>query len=186
MGDGVRTTYLIVIQGDKESRHIENVDRAIRCVTAEHSVDREDGALKIAVASTKKPKKTVDFYRLADEKGVEDLIEDVAKIADDDDHLVVYISGHGGESTWGGSSVNLAGSLYSYEDLMEELGKIRCASRFIYSDTCRSGGAISSFINDKSTVFTLGARGENVSCGLVKMGLVAELGLVLCIGFRTS
>jgi len=72
---------------------LSNVDRAI------HALRGEDPAYTISVASPYAPSLPVDYQSAADATSLHKLIQGLAPKIDEDDLLVVYVTGHGWENT---------------------------------------------------------------------------------------
>ena len=59
----------IIINGDSEPRHVQNVERAVQRM--------EEQGFETYVASTTKPQAAHDHYFASTERGVDDLLRDV-------------------------------------------------------------------------------------------------------------
>ena len=89
MGDGVQKKYAFILNGDTEQRHLSNVNHAIEALKS------EDPSYEISVASTTPPAGPVAQFEKSDETGLKKIITGLASQIDDDDLLVVYVTGHG-------------------------------------------------------------------------------------------
>jgi len=159
MGDGVQKKYALIINGDNESRHLGNVDQAVKALKAE-------GDYEFYVASTKKPSTSVQNYQSASSENLENLIEGLGSKIDDDDLLVVYTTGHGDLKGNEGACLGLPQECYSFASLNEQLEKLAYGRRIIVMDSCFSGAGLALFADKKTTVITQGSPGETVSCQL--------------------
>ena len=88
MGDGIQKKYALIVNGDTEPRHLGNVDRAVTAL-------KKEGRYHIAVASPERPASKVDEYTPPEKESLDQLIEGLALRTDDDDLVVVYVTGHG-------------------------------------------------------------------------------------------
>jgi len=96
MGDGIQNKYALIINGDTEPRHLQNVERAIQAL-------RSEASYQIAVASPTKPQGAVEHFVPPDPKDLEFLIQGMKSRIDNDDLLVVYVTGYGGRGVKGTS-----------------------------------------------------------------------------------
>ncbi len=171
-GDGTQRKFALVINGDVQSdsreSHENNVNRALHLLSKTGFVE-----LYLAVPTNyiPLPNRSIIHRDKATRDGIDRLIDMLSQRLDDEDELVVYMTGHGGEST---NSQNrheagialLSHEMYAFSDLAERLRSVRYGHRTIMIDTCMAGGGISHFADDnhKTTGITLGAVGENVFC----------------------
>ena len=155
MGDGLVQKYAVILNGDIEPRHQENVDRAIRAL-------RREGNYDISVASTRAPKARADQYVAAEEASLQGLVSGLKGRMDDDDLLVVYVTGHG--QAGGEGCVGLPKSCLSFQKLQQEIDKLPHGKRIVVMDNCFSGNGLRLFANSKTSVVTQGSPGETVSC----------------------
>ncbi len=155
MGDGIQRRFALIINGDTEVRHLRNVDRAVAALRAE-------GRYEISVASTQTPAQGVEHYLPANAENLQQLIQGIH--SDDDDLIVVYVTGHGGPGDHQEGCVSLSSGCYSYQDLSERLDNLSYGRRVVVTDTCFSGGNVPLFANPRSTVVTQGSAGELVGC----------------------
>ena len=158
MGDGNIRRFALIINGDpKEARHLQNVEAAIAGL-------KQEGEFIIGVASPHQPKGATDLYQAPSAEGIENIVKAFReKGMDDDDRLVVYVTGHGGSKT-DGACAKLPGDCYSFQTLKNLLDQLPYGSRFVYADTCQSGSAISQFFNEKTQALSIGSAGEDVAC----------------------
>ncbi|GEM_PF-6780573 len=159
MGDGVRETFAIIVNGDLEPRHLENVRRAIE------GLRREDARVKIFVANPEQPTAELAGYAHATVAGLQAVIAGMAGQIDDDDQLVIYTTGHGGIEAESEGCLVLEGSVcVSLATLEEQLGKLSYGRRVVVMDQCYNGSGFARFANDKTTVVTQGSPHETVCC----------------------
>ncbi|HKY62992.1 MAG TPA: thioredoxin domain-containing protein, partial [bacterium] len=156
MGDGLVKKHAVILNGDVEARHTENVERAIRAL-------RREGDYRISVLSTQAPKARVDHYVAAEETKLEELISGLKSRIDDDDLLVVYATGHG-QSDGEGCIALPKKSCLPFQKLQAELEKLSYGRRIVVMDNCFSGNGLRLFANSKTSVVTQGSPGETVSC----------------------
>jgi thiol-disulfide isomerase/thioredoxin len=156
MGDGLVKKYAVILNGDIEPRHQENVDRAIRAL-------RREGNYDISVVSTVAPKTRADHYLVAEEKALQELVSGLKLRIDDDDLLVVYVTGHG--QAEGDGCVGLPKkSCLPFSKLQQEIDQLSYGKRIVVMDNCFSGNGLRLFANPKTSVVTQGSPGETVSC----------------------
>lgn len=151
----------IIINGDTEQRHLQNVDRAIAALKA------EDASYEIAVASTQQPSQPqlVSHYKPADAAGIRQLVSELTPTLQGDDTLVIYVTGHGSLGDRDEGCVELNGSCYSLASLRNELARLRFGKRIVVMDQCYAGRGFRLFADDKTTVVTEGSSNETVCCG---------------------
>lgn len=159
MGDGIQKKYALIVNGDGETRHLSNVDRAIRALSGE-------GAYEISVASVRAPIPKVDHFAAASSEGLTQLLNGMKSQMDDDDLLVVYFTGHGNNGSKGEGCVSLPNECLSLNHLSSELKKLSFGKRILVMDNCYSGSGFNLFTDSKSTVVSQGSPGEKVSCQL--------------------
>lgn len=159
MGDGVQRKFALIVNGDpQEERHLQNVERAIQTLKA------EDPGYEIAVASPKQPSGSVTSYLPPNQENLKSLITGLKQKSDDDDLLVVYVTGHGGEGKQKEGCTQLPDECLSNHWLNNELKSVPYGKRIIIMDDCYSGGAVPLFANYKTLMVTAGSPGEVVSC----------------------
>lgn len=159
MGDGIQKKYALILNGDGETRHLGNVDRAIKALRAEGSFD-------ISVASPKQPASAADHFEAPDREGLAKLLDGMKSQMDDDDLLVVYFTGHGEAGTAGEGCVSLPKECLSLGSLAGDLKKLSFGKRILVMDNCYSGSGFNYFADSKTTVVSQGSPGEKVSCQL--------------------
>lgn len=158
MGDGIQRKFAIIINGDSEKRHIANVERAIEALKA------EDSSYEIAVAGSVQPKAAVSKFTDANEAGIKSIVSGLAKI-DDDDLLVVYVTGHGNEGQkQEGCAALQDHSCFSLETLKQELARLHFGKRIVVMDQCYGGRGMRLFADLRTTVVTGGSPNEQVCC----------------------
>ena len=143
----------VIINGDAESRHLENVDRALRNVL-------HPKGYETYVASPFQPSAPTDHYFSEDRAGVLTLLDQLSSRTDTNVELVLYITGHGGEEGF------CLKSDCKTEDLLARIAALRYDhKRVVVMDQCYGGGLGKLFLNDPKTLFTAaGSRGEVDSC----------------------
>jgi len=159
MGDGIQKKYALIVNGDTETRHLGNVDRAVKAL-------RREGTYEISVASTKAPGTPVEHFEKFDDQGLEQLLSGMSKKMDDDDLLVVYFTGHGGAGEKGDGCVQTSSQCVSLTELSRRLKTLPYGNRILVMDNCFSGSGFSLFADAKTTVVSQGSPGETVSCQL--------------------
>ena len=157
MGDGVQNKFALILNGDTEARHLENVDRAINAL-------RKEAPYQISVASTSAPKDVHASFQPATEIGLRNLIDGLAHQMDDDDLLVFYTTGHGDVGNNGEGCVALPQGCFSLATLNDELKKIKYGQRIVVMDQCYGGRSLPLFENPKTAIVTQSSPGEQVSC----------------------
>lgn len=179
MGDGIQRKYAVILNGDTEARHLQNVDRAVEFFAKEGYGD-------IVALSPAEPQGQAASYSSAAEFSFTNIVSafrkgpnlqygtatpgDLRRLLatinpDDDDLIAVYITGHGGEDAGGNScAVMQDGSCLPFERLAESLGALEYGKRIVISDACLAGNSILLFANERTAVKSLGGKGENVSC----------------------
>ncbi|MFO1519729.1 MAG: HEAT repeat domain-containing protein [bacterium] len=157
MGDGIQKKFALIVNGDTEERHLANVEQAMKALKAE-------GAYEISVASPKAPAAMADSFALPDAGSLKGLINGLQSKMDDDDLLVVYVTGHGGKGAQEEGCADLSSGCYSLSDFSAELKKLPYGKRLVVMDQCLAGASLPLFADSKSTVITLGSPKEVVSC----------------------
>lgn len=159
MGDGIQKKYALILNGDTEARHLGNVDRAVQALRAE-------GAYDISVASPKAPGAGVERHEAPSREGLEKLLAGMKSKMDDDDLLVVYVTGHGDGGSKGEGCVSLPAECLSLGSLAADLKALSYGKRILVMDNCFSGSGFNFFADAKTTVVSQGSPGEKVSCQL--------------------
>lgn len=170
--DGMQRKVVLVINGDDQSTsraaHQNNVNRALHLLLNSGFVEMY---LALPTDHKLQPGRSVIHRDKATRDGIDRLIDMLSQRLDEDDELVVYMTGHGGESTNSQNRheagiVLLNHETYAFSDLAEKLRSVRYGHRTVMIDTCMAGGGISHFTDPghKTTGITLGAMGENVFC----------------------
>ena len=156
MGDGITTRYAVIINGDTEPRHLENVERA--------AARLREGGHRIAVASPEPPSGKIDAYEQGTAEGLSLLIDGIKGRIDDDDELVIYATGHG-RNDRGGCLVLGDGCLPIYDKTFTELFALPAAKRTIVMSQCSSGNWVFPFLQKSEVLFmSPGSPDEEVSC----------------------
>jgi HEAT repeat protein len=152
MGDGAVNNYAIIINGDTELRHLKNVERALGVLS-------KDG-YKTHVASTKRPSTRSDSYVRATVNNVRSMIRNVKSRIDNNDNLVVYITGHGRN----GKEICLTDSCLR-EPVAKELDALKYGRRTVVVDMCYGGNLGPKFVDDPRTLFiSAGPANRVVGC----------------------
>jgi thioredoxin-like negative regulator of GroEL len=157
MGDGIRKSFAVLINGDLESRHLGNIDRAMETLRGE-KVD------EIYVLSVLKPSGHPTHYAEAKGSNLKRVLQGLAGRIDDDDSLIVYSTGHGGHDDQGRECMELTDGCLPFSSFHQSLGAIAYGRRAVILDGCMSGGVLALFANSKTSVVTLGSPGEPVYC----------------------
>lgn len=165
MGDGIQKKYALIVNGDQEQRHLDNVDRAQKALLS------EDPNYHISVASPKKPSKTPSSFTYTDLKSAQKnrnslnkLIKGIKSKMDDDDLFVLYVTGHGNKGKKGEGCIDLGNTCYSLETFAKQLNTLKYGKRFLKFDGCHTGSSFSLFADKRSIVDSLGSTDEVVSC----------------------
>ncbi len=153
MGDGVVRKHAIIINGDTEARHLANVTRAAKVL--------KRGGYELHVASPQKPGVQVAGYVYPTLAKVKKLIAGVKSRIDDDDVLVIYGTGHGGD----GEELCLRDGCIR-NPLVKQLDSLKYGKRVIAFDSCFGGNLSSFFTDNPKTLFvSAGVKGKTVCCG---------------------
>lgn len=154
MGDGIVRKYAIIINEDVEQRHLDNVSRAAKVL--------KSGGYALHVASPEKPKVAVANHVKPTLAKVQKLIAGVKATIDDDDMLVIYNTGHGGN----GEEICLSGGSCVRNPIVAQLDKLPHARRVFVIDSCFGGNLSTFFTDDPKTLFVAaGVKGKQVCCG---------------------
>lgn len=142
----------VIINGDTESRHLTNVERARTLLASK--------GYQTYVASTAKPSGPTDYYVEATPKGVQDLIQALKQKLTKEDELVIYTTGHGeAEGLCVGDKCNS-------RDLFVQLDQLAHHQRVVVMDQCLGGNFGKLFLDDPRTLFiSAGSKHETVCCG---------------------
>jgi thiol-disulfide isomerase/thioredoxin len=150
MGDGIINRYALIINGDTEQRHIENVDRSVRVLRAE--------GYETFVLSTSRARRA-DHYAESTVENIQKEVDEISGKIDDDDELVIYTTGHGGPQ-----GVCLPEGCDT-EDVMDMIDIQTYGKRTIVMDQCFAGNWNKIYLDDPRTLFiTAGSRDETVCC----------------------
>jgi hypothetical protein len=156
MGDGNIKRVAVIINGDGEPRHLENVERASKLL--------RDGGYELYVASPQKPSNNPTMYVAPNSRGILDIGTALTNAIDDDDEVVIYTTGHGGEQSDG--CLSLPNQCISASDAaFKRLLSLPHGQRTVVMDQCYSGNWARLFSADPKTLFiSAGSRGETVCC----------------------
>ncbi len=155
MGDGTINKIAIIINGDSEARHLQNVDRSLHVLT--------DMGYQTYVYSTETPKDQPFSLTLNDPEKFQNLLKGLP--TDDDDDVVVYVTGHGGQDKEGPYPVIDRRNPAINHQFLVQLDQIKYGTRTVIVDGCYLGGATKLFLNDPKTVFiSSGSQNEVVEC----------------------
>lgn len=156
MTDGIQKKYAIIINGDDADRHLANVDRAVASL-------KSAGDYQINVVSPTHPKETDVNYLPATAQALDQVVEGLGSM-DDDDLLVVYVTGHGDEGEHSEGSIVLSDGPFSLEKLGTNLNQLSYGRRLLFMDQCYGANGIDQFANPKTSILTAGSKGEAVQC----------------------
>lgn len=166
MGDGRVEKHAILINGDpKDVRHANNMQ------WARTALERDDPEFQFHTLHPSDFSESQDSARVL----FQNLVAGIQ--IDDDDVLVVYVTGHGAEveikdpeSEDKTKSINVIAingeDFISYEDFKETLSTLDYGVRFLISDGCFSGEEGTAFRDGKTHLFTGSLDGKS-SCSLV-------------------
>ncbi|MBI4237254.1 MAG: hypothetical protein HY696_02400 [Deltaproteobacteria bacterium] len=150
--------HAVIINGDTEGRHLENVERSIRTLKAQ--------GYTVHVASPQRPTTPLgpdDHYAKADLKGIKTLLTGARAQLDDNDELVIYTTGHGDQKKETGSLCLTTGCKTPGVD--QFLDELPYGQRVVVMDQCYSGNWSHRFADDPRTLFiAAGSKGETVCC----------------------
>jgi len=157
--------YALVINGDHEQRHLDNVERSLKVLEGE--------GYETFVASPEKPAHPSDHY-------VPPALDDVTKLVgllegkiDADDELVIYTTGHGGEED--GVGELCLGKECDDEKIAALLDGIEYGQRTVIMDQCYSGNWNNIFLDDPKSLFiSAGSEDETVCCNDIAPNFWAE------------
>lgn len=81
---------------------------------------------------------SVDYVVLTDKKATRSnilrAIDKLYTLADDNDRIVLFFSGHGYSG-----GICASDTILGYQDIRNALSKVRCKNKFLFIDACRSG-----------------------------------------------
>lgn len=167
MGDGIRNVHALIINGDRAEHHVRNVDRAVSAIRADYASGAATTYLPLRqchiTTATQNAPADVDARIGTTLQDITDGINAIAKRSDDDDHLVVYFTGHG-DTGGNGACISTPDGCHSYKALAELINAIPAGSRSILSDTCFGGELLTPFQSPHTEIFSLGSPGETVFC----------------------
>lgn len=147
--------YALIINGDTEERHLQNVDRSI-------GVLKRQG-YETFVASPSKPGQMADHYVPANITNIRELIAELRSKISEQDELVIYTTGHG-EGTKDAGSLCLRDGC-DYKTMSSLLEGIRYGRRTVIMDQCYGGNWDKLFLKDPRTLFiSSGSKTEKVCC----------------------
>jgi len=144
--------YAVIINGDREGRHLQNVERA--------GAELAKSGFSLYVASPQKPELPTDQYVPANKRDVAGLLESLRGRMGPDDELVIYTTGHGAES-----GMCLEDGCNT-ENIVAELDHLPYSKRVVVMDQCFGGNFTGRFVDDPRTLFvSAGSKDETVCCG---------------------
>lgn len=158
MGDGIVRRIAVILNGDTEERHLQNVDRASKLL-GEKGYD-------LYVASPKQPQGKTTLLAEPTQKGVEKILKDLEGKLDDDDELFIYTTGHGGDE--GGGCLGLKDTCLEKDSpAFKKLFSLPYGKRTVVMSQCYGGNWAKLYINDPKTLFvSAGSKGEKSCCQL--------------------
>jgi thiol-disulfide isomerase/thioredoxin len=156
MGDGKVRRIAVILNGDTEDRHRENVDRAAQLL-------KEKG-YDIYVASPSMPQMAPTVLVSPDKAGVQKLIGDLSSMLDDDDELVIYTTGHG-DKKGDGCLVMKDACVAQGDPIFKRLFALPYAKRTVVMSQCYGGNWARLFAKDPTTLFiSAGSKDQTVCC----------------------
>jgi len=131
MRDGVVRHFLLDVNGDDEEKHLANVERNLAVM--------EDPAVNFEtfVISPERPEAEYDHYATPTLENVDRFVQEIRNRIDDDDELVIYVTGHGDRRDNRGS-ICLGDDCYTTE-IEDLLQSITYGNRVVVMDQCLSG-----------------------------------------------
>jgi len=149
MGDGIQK-YVLIINNDPGRDSLGNVNRAI-------SVLKYEGDFEFFVASPEDPSISVDHFLPASRQNIAKLIEGLRAKTDDDDLLVVYLTGKGGEDR-----VTSKGFHYNYL-LASPLNALDYGRRILVMDIPFHESLLEELANSRTTAVTQASRDQRIT-----------------------
>ncbi|MBU4484615.1 hypothetical protein KKA47_04250 [bacterium] len=147
--------YALIINGDTEERHKQNVERALAVFGGDD--------YETYVASVARPRTQCDHYDSASLYGLKELVADLKTKIDSNDELVIYTTGHGAVRGGDGGICLTEGCYVEPVDTL--LDEVVYGKRTVIMDQCYSGNWAKLFLDDPKTLFiSAGANGEETCC----------------------
>lgn len=147
--------YAIIVNGDKEERHLQNVERSLAVL--------ENQGFETYVATPSQPNTTFDHYARANMEGLKTLVNGLSARISDQDELVIYTTGHGKKDGEDGNLCLEDGC--NYESIASLLGDLPYRKRTVVMDDCLGGNWGKRFLDNPNTLFiSLGNKNEVVAC----------------------
>lgn len=145
--------YALIINGDTEPRHHDNVEMALARL-------KEDGYI-VFVASTKMPMQTSsDRYIDPTYTDLNAFVDEIRQQTGSEDELVVYTTGHG---TGNGFCLN---NYCDTADTITKISDLPHKKMTVVMDQCFGGNFANRFLNKPNTLFiSVGSFDEEVCCG---------------------
>jgi len=141
----------VIVNGDREKRHIGNVQRAVKVL--------KKGGYHIYVASPVKPKGlgSTDRHVLPTREKIKRMIAGIRSTSKD--YVVSYTTGHGERD--GGVCMPAGCS----RDMLKAIDAMKYKYRTVVMDTCYGGNNADMFMDDPRTLFiSAGIKGKQVCC----------------------
>ncbi|HEX5035027.1 MAG TPA: hypothetical protein VFW62_11135, partial [bacterium] len=158
MGTDISNKFALIVNGDQEPRHLDNVDRAVAAF-------RQEGPYEISVLSPEQPSAPVEHYSEASDAGLERLLSGLGGRIRAEDLLSVYVTGHGGlDKDTGEACIALPSTCPTLDSFAQGLNALPFKRRLVVMDQCKGGDGLRPFAKPNSVVVTLGGPGENVQC----------------------
>ncbi len=156
MGDGKVRRIAIIINGDNSDKHLGNVERASKLF--------EDKEYQTHVVSTEKPSTSVDSFTKINQANLSKLLAKLRGKIDDDDEIVIYVTGHGDSK--GNGCIEIPGKCLKQNSAqIRRLFNLKYGKRTVIMSQCFSGNWAEKFKNDPNTLFmSAGSKGETVCC----------------------
>jgi tetratricopeptide (TPR) repeat protein len=142
----------LIVNGDTEARHLENVERSLRALAA-------DG-YETYVVSPRQPKAPCDRSVSPTLQNVRDLTAQLKGDADVD--LAIYTTGHGDYADGDGKLCLL--HTCNYREIASALDAIRYGRRVVIMDQCYGGNFAQRFLDDPKTLFISAGSDRQQTC----------------------
>ncbi|MBI4238317.1 MAG: hypothetical protein HY696_07875 [Deltaproteobacteria bacterium] len=143
----------VIINGDREPRHVENVERA--------AARLRDGGYEVLVVSPERPDGVDgDHYWAPNQAALDAVRARLVATVSADDTVLLYTTGHGTEN-----GLVLPDATVSGERLAGLVSGLAYRERTVIMDQCFSGNLATRFAGDPRTLFaSAGSLNETVCC----------------------
>jgi thiol-disulfide isomerase/thioredoxin len=154
MGEVNPKKVAVIINGDGEERHIENVETALKVLKSK--------GYETYVASPEKPTTPADHYTRATAEETLDMLDEVGEVSRGAD-LVVYTTGHGEKIVGDAGAIVLQDDGYNL-DVLPLLDNLPYEQRTVIADQCYSGSWYKAFSDDPKSLFMSAGDSNQVVC----------------------